>query len=47
MALGLMLSMPFKEPVRLRKGCVEGYPVGMYGGRDMLARMGLYLGEIW
>jgi hypothetical protein len=31
--------MPFKKPVRLRKGCVEGYPVGMYRGMKMWAKI--------
>ena len=40
MALGLILSMPFKLPVRLRKEGVEGYPVGMYVGMEIEARIG-------
>jgi len=47
MALGLMLSMPFKLPVRPRKGCVEGYPVGMYGGMEESGRIVGNSGEYW
>lgn len=47
---GVCVSMPFKKPRRLRKGCVEGYPVGMYGEwRYGLEKPEIQqnLGEIW